>query len=346
MGSVTPLLAVVEAMRLVEPTAEFFWVGTKDGPESKLVAEYNIPFVAIASGKLRRYWSWQNFIDPFKIVVGLVESLFLLRKIRPQIILSAGGFVSVPVVWIGWLLKIPAIIHQQDIIPGLANKLMAGRAKKITTTFERSLKYFSPSKTVYLGNPVRLSVLTGNRESAAKTFSLEPEVPVVLVIGGGTGALALNQAVVDGLPQLLKFCQIIHVTGTSKNLVTAGELPRYHHYEFLTSEMKEALAAADIVISRAGLGFLTELAALGKAVILVPLPGTHQEANAAYFARNNAVLSLSQEELTGENLTSVIKSLLDNKSDKVNLEKNIRTVMKWGAEKEMVKIIMELTSKG
>jgi UDP-N-acetylglucosamine--N-acetylmuramyl-(pentapeptide) pyrophosphoryl-undecaprenol N-acetylglucosamine transferase len=345
MGSVTPLLAVVEELRLAEPQTEFFWLGTKDGPEQKILSEYQIPFFAISGGKFRRYFSLQNFVDPFRVVAGFFQGWSLIRKIRPQIILTAGAFISVPVVWAARFFRVPVIVHQQDIVPGLANRLMERSARKITVTFESSLRYFPREKTVWIGNPVRHSIVSGNTELARQNFGLEPEVPVVLVVGGGTGALALNQAVLGGLEQLLSFCQLIHITGAAKDLAPAGEIPRYHHYEFLTGEMKDALAVADVVVSRAGLGFLTELAALGKAVILIPMADSHQEANATYFAKNNAILFLPPVELTSENLVRVINNLLSNRSDRANLERNIKTVMKWGAEKEMVKLILELTKK-
>jgi len=345
MGSVTPLLAVVEELQKVEPTMEFFWLGTKTGPEKQLVEKYGIKFQSISGGKLRRYFSWQNFLDPFRIIAGFFQSLNSLRKNKPEVILTAGAFISVPVIWAGWFLRIPIVVHQQDIRPGLANRLMAPLAKKITVTFEESIKRFPQKKTKWIGNPVRQSVLQGSRDKAIKEFNLEPELPTVLIVGGGTGALVLNQAVTEGLAELVKFCQVIHVTGDRKSEIGNQKSERYSSYEFLTDRMKDALAVADIVVSRAGLGFLTELAALGKAVILIPIKDSHQELNANYFAKQNAVLFLPQEELNAENLAATIKNLISNKSDRVNLGRNIQGLMKWGAAGEMVEVVRELTKE-
>jgi len=344
MGSVTPLLAVAEKMQQVEPTTDFFWIGTKSGPEKQLVEKYNIKFSAISGGKLRRYFSWQNFLDPFRVIAGFFQSIKFLRQTKPDVIITAGAFISVPVVWAGWFLRIPSIVHQQDIIPGLANRLMAWPAKKITVTFEESLKKFYPKKTVWAGNPVRKSVLTGSKERAVKEFGLEKDLPTVLIVGGGTGSLAINKLVVEAMEKLVDFCQVVHVTGGNK-LEAKKQNSRYHFYEFLTDKMNDAIAAADIVVSRAGLGFLTELAAWGKPVILLPLPGTHQEANANYFSRRNAAWVLNQKETDSENFSQTIASLLYNDSDKANLSRNIKSIMKWDADQAMVDIIWELTGE-
>lgn len=345
MGSVTPLLAVMEEWRKTEPATEFFWIGTKTGPEKVAVAEYGISFFAINSGKLRRYFSWQNFLDPFRIIGGFFQSLSLIKKIRPDVILTAGGFVSVPIVFAGWFYRVPSLVHQQDVVPGLANKLMASAAKKITVTLEESLKYFPKNKTSWIGNPVRPSFLTGSKERAIGEFGLEAEVPTVLILGGGTGSLTLNKVTGEALEELLNFCQIINVTGNQKSVISDRKLERYHAYEFLTDKMKDAMAVADIIVSRAGMGFLSEFATMGKAVVLVPLVDTHQEANANHFAKLNAAIILSQKDLSAVNLVSVVKNLLDNKSDRANLERNIQRVLKPGAAEALVKLAKELTKK-
>jgi len=342
-GPVAPLLGLVETLKQTEPTAECIWFGTASGPEQTMVAPYQIPFYSIAAGKWRRYWSWQNFIDPFRIIWGWGQSLHLLYKLKPDLVITAGAFGSVATVWAASLLRIPCIVHQQDIIPGLANKLMVNQATAITVTFQQSLAVFPARKTHWIGNLIRPSVVSGSAERARQTWRLEPNVPVVLIMGGGTGAVSLNQTVIDGLTELTKHCQIIHLTGAGKEL--PAEHSRYHSFPFLTDQMADALAVADVVVARAGLSSLTEFAAASKAVILVPMPGSHQEANADYYARQNAVRLLPAAQLTGQTLTEAVTALLSNPADLNQLRQNIHSSMKWGANEAMVELIRKLVVK-
>lgn len=346
LGSVSPLLAVVENLRLrKELEVNFLWLGTHQGPEQNLVEKYNFDFRPIFSGKIRRYFSWRNFIDPILIFLGFLQSLFLLFKFKPDLILTAGGFVSVPVVWAGWFLRIPAWVHQQDLRPGLANKLMAPWARKITVTFNESLKFFPKNKTILTGNPVRLEILGGEKEKALEFFQLERGLLTILVFGGGTGALELNKIVKEAIPELVKFVQVIHLTGQDKMIDNGESYPRYHVYEFLTKEMPQAYAAADLVIARAGLATLTELAALGKPAFIIPLPNTHQEENATFFAKFNAIIKVSQKDLTSENLVNGIKELLEDESNLENLKRNISSIMPQGAADKMVDLIINFNRK-
>lgn len=350
MGSVTPLLAVAEEIKKQIPDAEFLWLGTKSGPEKKMMEKADIAFKTIPSGKLRRYFSGWNFIDPFFILAGFLKSLWIILKFKPRIILSAGGFVGVPVIWAGWLLRVPSLVHQQDVRPGLANKLTAWFAKIVTVAFSDSLKYF-PKATV-TGNPVRQEIFLGQKEKAIDFFKLEKDLPTLLVLGGGTGALELNKIVVRAAPELLKFCQVLHVTGGRFDELTKFEAEalqkenlRYHVFDFLIEPLKDAYAVSDLVISRAGMGTLTELAALGKPTILVPIPKSHQEDNAYYFKRNNAVFLLEQKNLTSEILTETVRELINNKIELENLSRNIKNVLKSGAAEAIIKKVLENIDK-
>ncbi len=346
MGSVTPLLAVAEEIKKRASNCQFLWLGTRFGPERKIVETYGINFKSMPAGKLRRYLSGWNFFVPFQIFYGFCKAFFVILKFKPQIILSAGSFVSVPVIWAGWFLKVPVLVHQQDLRPGLANKLTAPFAKIVTITFEESLKYFP--KAILIGNPVRQEIFEGQKERAAEIFKLEKDLPTLLVLGGGTGALGLNKIVVEAVPELTNFCQIIHITGGRLDDLSKFKIEkikkensRYHLFDFLVEPLKDAYAVADLVVSRAGMGTLTELAALGKPTILVPMPESHQEDNAFYFKKSNAVYLLDQKKLTPEILIGVVKELINNKVELENLSKNIRSMMKPNAAITTAEKILE-----
>ena len=338
IGSVSPLIAIFEEIKKQQPTAEFLWLATKTGPEEGLIASYKIPIKKISAGKLRRYFSFQNFLGPFRILVGFFQSLIIIFKFKPQVVISAGGFVAVPVVWAAWLLRRPSVIHQQDIRPGLANKLMARFANIITVTFKKSLADFPSKKTHLVGNFVRPDILAGSKEEGYKFFKLDPSLPTVLILGGGTGSLNLNGIVLSSLQELVQFCQIIHLTGG--RLSKMAEHSRYRGYSFLTNQMKNAYAIADLVVGRAGLSTLTELSALEKPAIIIPMPGTHQEENAIEFFRNNAVALLKEKDLSAQSFAAAVKELLDDKDEMLNLSRNIGKAMSTDAAKEVVKMIL------
>lgn len=338
-GSVSPLIAISQELKKQLPEAEFLFIGTKKGvPEKKLCKMYTIPFKSIFSGKLRRYISFRNIIDPFFIFVGFIQSFFIILKFRPRAIVSAGGFVAVPVSFAGWLLHIPVFAHQQDIIPGLSNKLITPFAKKITVSFEKSLNDFPNKKTVVTGNPVRMHVLAGNKERAREIFNLEEKLPTVLVIGGGTGALRINTLIAQIIPDLAQFCQIIHITGNKldKGVYASN---RYHQYEFLKTDISHAYAIADLVISRAGMGVLSELATLSKPCIIIPIPNSHQENNAAYFNEHKAGIVLDQKTLTSQVLLDNIHSLVSSDDKRAVLSLNISKLGHSDAAKNIAELV-------
>ncbi|MEA1963288.1 MAG: UDP-N-acetylglucosamine--N-acetylmuramyl-(pentapeptide) pyrophosphoryl-undecaprenol N-acetylglucosamine transferase, partial [Patescibacteria group bacterium] len=323
-GSVTPLLAMVDLLRsgqgskslerLLEP--EFLWIGTKDGPERQLVESSGIRFMSIPSGKLRRYLSLQNVLDFFQICLGFWQSFFIVLKEKPNLIISAGSFVSAPLAWAAWILRAPVLIHQLDARPGLANKLMAPFAKTILVTFKKSLADYG-KKAILTGNPIRKEFIEnkiGKREAAQK-IGMRTDKPIALVIGGGTGAGAINALILKNIGSLTKVCQILHITGkgkSSKKMEEAMEKnPGYKFFEFLDAfGLIKVFAAADIIISRAGMGTLTELSYAAKPTILIPMPDSHQEENAEIFFKEEAAIVLSQKELDGGILLSNIKKIL------------------------------------
>lgn len=327
MGSVSPLIAVHQKLQ----PKKSLWLGTRTGPERKIVEDAGIKFKPIISGKLRRYFDLRNITDLIKIKLAWWQSLVIILKFKPDVILSAGSFVSVPVIWAGRLLGKKILIHQQDVRPGLANKLMAPFATRITVALDKSLNDYNQKKTVLVGNPIRKNQNSINKTQALKEFNFSDDLPVLLVVGGGTGSQKINELIWESAPELTKFCQIIHITGKDKNVPTArrgvlAEAQNYKSFEFLTDKMISALQTADIVIARSGMSTLTELAYLKKPSIIIPMPGTHQQNNAKYFSDHNSIIYLDQKDLDSQKLISQVKNLLNNKDQMKQLGENMHKI--------------------
>ncbi|HZK66387.1 MAG TPA: undecaprenyldiphospho-muramoylpentapeptide beta-N-acetylglucosaminyltransferase [Chloroflexota bacterium] len=330
-GSSAPVLAVAQELRR-RGECEFLYVGTSTGPERELVESLHIPFRSVSAGKLRRYWDVQNLLDLIRIPLGLAEAVAVVRGFRPQVAFAAGGFAAVPPLLAANLLGVPTVVHQQDVEPGLANRILAPFATRITVTFPSSLSHFPRHKTRMTGNPVREEVLKASPGEAGSLFGLEPGIPLVLATGGGTGAVGLNQLVAGAAPSLTPTTQLLHITGRGKSMPAPAAGPRYRQLEFLAEGMGHALAASTLVVSRAGLSTLTELAALGKPSILIPMPGSHQNANAALFAREGAALLLREAELDSERLAGTILGLMADTARLEEMADRARALMPLGAE--------------
>ena len=350
MGPVSPLLAVADYLQNAHLPVEFLFVGTKNGPEQRVVENAKINFVAIFAGKLRRYWSLANFFAPFLFFAGLVHAFILLLKFKPTCVFGAGGFVQVPVIYAAWVLRIPVIIHQQDVDVTLSNSLCAPFATKITVSFEHSMRDFSQglgffksphTKIVWTGNPVRESLSTSHREEAVQFFHLDSTVPTVLITGGSSGAYKLNELIAQALPELLKVAQIIHTVGVNGTI--SQKFERYHPYTFI-DRMDLALSVADAVVSRAGMSAISELSLTRKPSIVIPMPDTHQESNAALLWNQKAAVVLDQTTLTSQELVSEINKLLLDGQRREELSKNIHELMPEHATKNIAIIIKELHS--
>jgi UDP-N-acetylglucosamine--N-acetylmuramyl-(pentapeptide) pyrophosphoryl-undecaprenol N-acetylglucosamine transferase len=318
-GSATPVLAVAQALRRYEPSIELLYVGTRDGPEASLAAAQQLRFAGVHAGKLRRYWDVQNLTDPLRVMAGIAEAYALAREFRPQLALAAGGFAAVPPLIAARLVGARTLIHQQDVVPGLANRLLVPFSERITVSLASSLAHFPRGRTAVTGNPVRREVLEADPELAYSQLQLEPGCPIVVVTGGGTGALALNRLVAAAAPRLVPHAQIVHLTGRGRGVPPETNSERYRQHEFLVDEMPNLLAAATLVVSRAGMGTLTELAALARPGLIVPLPGSHQWANAQAFARSGAIEVADQTALTPERLAERILSLLGDEPRRAQL---------------------------
>lgn len=345
LGPVTPLLAIWDMVKEEYPDATVLWVGTKKGPEKVLVEGKGILFFTIPSGKLRRYFSPMNLIDIGKIIGGFFVSLRLLLSEKPDVCISAGGFTSVPVHFAAWILGIPTWIHQQDVVPGLSNRVMAPLASKITTSLKAGTKHFSKKKTAWLGNPIRKDILEGSRERALKAFDLNPDIPVVFVTGGGTGSQRVNQLVVEAVQHLDGHAQVIHLTGKERpqELVMRAvkHFDYYQIHQFFSDEMKDAYAVADVIISRGGFGTISEIAALGKPSILIPKPG-HQEMNVQFLAKANASIILDERTSDGNLLAKTIRELLASDMNKTKLGESIQTLLPPAKKEEVLDILKEL----
>jgi UDP-N-acetylglucosamine--N-acetylmuramyl-(pentapeptide) pyrophosphoryl-undecaprenol N-acetylglucosamine transferase len=355
MGSVSPLVAIYEELKTRDANLEVLWLGTKKGPEKEFLAKYNIPFKIVTSAKLRRYFSGWNLLAPFSFIIGVIQAYFILRKFRPDAVLTAGSFVAVPIIFSARLLKITSFVHQQDLEIGLANKLMAKWATMVTVAFEESLANFKTKNIISIGNPVRQEVFSGNKAKALETFKLKADLPIILITGGGTGAQIINQVVFESLGQLIKKYQLIHLTGKDKGINQQLEdfypreilkliAERYRAYDFLSQGNYDAMSLADLVISRAGFSTLTELAVLGKPSIIIPIPG-HQEINAQYFAKFNAIKILTQDKLNKENFISAIEYLMQNSGERDHLARNISQLMDGGASSRYVDLIFKYLKK-
>jgi len=345
LGPVVPLLAIYEIYKKQYPEAEFVWVGTKKGPERELVERYKIPFFAISCGKLRRYFSFLNFIDVFKFAIGYLQSLVLLWQERPGLLITAGGFVSVPLHWASVLLGIPKWVHQQDVQVGLANKLMVRSANKITVALRDDIRFFPEQKTEWIGNPAR-DLAVKNIADARSRLGLPPAGPVIFALGGGTGSNKINKLVLEALPSWPREWSVVHLVGRERpselQMRASGAFANYHVYQFFTEEMKDAYAVADVVIARAGFSTVTELASLGKAAILVPIFGTHQEINAKMLADNKAVIVLYEKTDTGLKLAHIVRDLIENPDIRQYLGNRLRTVLPPAKPEKVIEIINTL----
>lgn len=337
-GHVTPNIALIPALK--EAGYDISYIGSYNGIEKELIEAEGIPYTGIDSGKLRRYFDLKNFFDPFHVLHGYTQALGLLRKSKPDIVFSKGGFVSVPVVLAAKTCGIPAIIHESDITPGLANKLASKGAKKVCCNFPETLKYLPAEKAVLTGSPIRRELFNGNKEAARKLCNFpSPAKPVLLIIGGSLGSKAINEAVRKVLPELLESFHIIHLCGKGNLEHQLDGLVGYAQFEYASHELTDMLALADIAISRAGANSICELLALHKPNILIPLPAAasrgDQILNAKSFKAQGFSCVLEEETLTDELLLGTVKEVYANRQSYID-------AMEGSGQMDSIATIMEL----
>ena len=315
-GHVTPNIALIP--RLKELGYEISYIGSYDGIEKRLISDYDIPYYGVSTGKLRRYIDPKNLSDPFRVIKGLAEAKKLLKEIRPDVIFSKGGFVSVPVVRAAGDLHIPCIIHESDMTPGLANKLCIPIARTVCCNFPETVEKLPKGKALLTGTPIRAELMKGNKEAAYELCGFTPEKPVLMIIGGSSGSVAINKEIRAALPKLLNDFQVVHLCGNGRvdNLLLTQE--GYKQFEYLKSELKDVMAMADIVVSRAGANAICELLALKKPNLLIPLPKSasrgDQILNAASFEAQGYSLVLAEENMDSSSITEKIYELYENRN--------------------------------
>ncbi len=314
-GHVTPNIAMIPALR--EAGYKISYIGSYDGIEKKLIEELDIPYYGISSGKLRRYFDVKNFTDPFRVLKGFHEAKKLLKQLKPDIIFSKGGFVTVPVVIAAKKCKIPAIIHESDMTPGLANKLCIPSAVKVCCNFPETVKSLPAEKAVLTGTPIRKELLSGDKEAGRRFCGFSSDKPVLMVIGGSLGAASVNEHIRSILPELLKEFQVVHLCGKGKTDETLTGTEGYVQYEYIKNELADLFALSDIVISRAGANAICEISALHKPNLLIPLSANasrgDQILNARSFERQGFSMVLEEEEITNKKLLDSIRNLYSNR---------------------------------
>ena len=335
-GHVTPNIALLPGLQ--ELGYEVHYIGSYEGIESRLIADFDIPYYGISTGKFRRYLDPKNFSDPFRVIKGYTEARRILKELKPDIVFSKGGYVSVPVVRAAASLKIPCIIHESDMTPGLANKLCIPVAKKVCCNFPETMQYIPEDKAVLTGSPIREELSKGNKIAALDLCGFDANTPVIMVIGGSLGAANVNKAVRDALPELLKDFQVVHICGKDKIdnmlLTTKG----YKQFEYVKAELKDIFAMADVVISRAGANAICELLALQKPNLLIPLmAGSRgdQILNARSFESQGYSKVLMEDDITTQLLVDSVHELYFNK--KIYIE-----AMSNSHQKNSIKTILNL----
>ena len=319
-GHVTPNIALVPRLR--EMGYEISYIGSHNGIEKELIEAQSIPYYGISSGKLRRYFDLKNLSDPFKVLKGYSESKKILRKLKPDVVFSKGGFVSVPVVLAAKKCGIPAIIHESDMTPGLANRIAIRGAAKICCNFPETLDYLPKDKAVLSGCPIRQELLSGDAQKAVDFCGFSEKKPTILIIGGSLGSEFINNAVREISTELLKTFNIIHLCGRGKLDNSLDGLSGYAQYEYISDELKDFFALSDFVISRAGANAICELLALKKPNILIPLSQNasrgDQILNARSFEKQGFSIVVEEESVTADTLLSAIKKLADEKESFVS----------------------------
>ena len=316
-GHVTPNIALLPTFR--ELNYDIHYIGSYNGIERKLIEEMDIPYYGIDSGKLRRYFDPKNFTDPFKVLHGYKQARKLIKHLKPDVIFSKGGFVTVPVVISAHRKHIPVIIHESDMTPGLANKLCIPSADKVCCNFPETMRHLPENKAVLTGSPIRQELLSGNKLNALNFCGFTANKPVLMIIGGSQGSAVVNDAMRGILPELLKTFQVIHLCGKGKLDSSLDHLEGYIQFEYVKKELADLFALTDVCVSRAGANAICEILALRKPNLLIPLSANasrgDQILNADSFENQGFSEVLTEDQLAPTILISRIMKLYNNRAD-------------------------------
>ena len=343
-GHVTPNLALLP--KLKNKGYEVLYIGSKDGIEKEIIKKANIPYFEISCGKLRRYFDIKNFSDPFKVIKGIFDANKILKKEKPDVVFSKGGFVAVPVVISAYLNKIPVIAHESDLTPGLANKLSAPYCTKLCVTFPESIKHIKEDKGVLTGTPIREELLLGSREKGLSLCGFTQNRPVLLIIGGSLGSKYINDLVRNSLMELLKKYNVVHICGKGNFDEDLAKLKGYKQFEYITEELPHIMKAADMVVSRAGANAIYEFLALRKPNLLIPLSKKSsrgdQILNAASFENSGYSMVVQEEDINSKSLEEKIDELYKNRNTYITAME--KSTVKNGVDK-IVDIIIKFSKK-
>jgi UDP-N-acetylglucosamine--N-acetylmuramyl-(pentapeptide) pyrophosphoryl-undecaprenol N-acetylglucosamine transferase len=344
-GHIFPNVAVIEELKRRGVT-DICWIGDRKGKEAEWASALGISYYGVRTGKLRRYLSLQNLIDTLSVLIGVVQSFCLLKRLKPSVLFSKGGFVSVPPAIAAKLRHIPVVTHESDIHPGMATRIIARTATVICTSFEQAGGSFEGKTVSHTGNPVRAIIHSADRKRGEHFLGFTEKLPVVIVLGGSQGASSLNSAVWELLRDGDPSFNLVHQYGTGNALEIGGGHARYRHFEFIGEEMGDVLAASDLVVSRAGAGALYEIGYMGKPSILVPLPRSksrgEQIDNARYFEDHHAARIIEDEKLNGRVLLEVIRDLLADDNLLMKMGENASKLCKAHAEREIAAILLSV----
>ncbi len=313
-GHVTPNMAIISN---IKNDFDIVYVGSKDGIEKNLINDIGIKYFGISTGKLRRYFSLKNFTDPFKVIQGFSEASNIIKNEKPNMIFSKGGFVSVPVVIAAYFNKVPVVLHESDITPGLANKICIPFCKKVCVTFEECFDKIGNKKAVLTGSPLRDELKNGSRLLGQDFCGFKEKKPVLLLMGGSLGSVKLNNTLRESLSEILKKFNVVHLCGKNNLNKDLDKLAGYRQYEYLSDELPNIMTMADIIVSRAGSNSIFEILALKKPNLLIPLSKQasrgDQILNAKSFEKKGYSSVLLEEDLTNDKFISSINDLYNNK---------------------------------
>jgi UDP-N-acetylglucosamine--N-acetylmuramyl-(pentapeptide) pyrophosphoryl-undecaprenol N-acetylglucosamine transferase len=355
-GHLTPLVAVADKLKTkLGSEADILYIGSGAEMEKQIMAEENIPTKFVISGKMRRYFSLQNFVDFFKVPVGFVQSLWILLRFMPDVIFSKGGYVAVPIVLAGWIYRIPILMHESDSAPGIANQFLSKFANRIAVAYPSAQQYFPAEKTALVGNPIRFQVTQGDPLILRQELGFTQSRKTLLILGGSQGSQIINEAIIKILPQLLQHFQVIHQTGKEhyENVIREAAImgvkaghEGYYATPFMNAnKLRDAFALSDLVISRAGATFITEIAANGKPAILIPISQSandHQRMNAYALAQIGAALVLEETNLGEHILLEKINHILNDSDLQQTMIEKIKTFYHPSAAEVIANGIIEI----